>query len=368
MKLGFVFGKNWKLSLAELLAFFEKEEIEWKFVDLTKKALVVETEVDLGVIDKLGGILKIVSIEEEFSFSDLKKQDFGEAVNYPISVYGSYKLLHNVRKIFKVIPKDGVLSVRDKIRKKWSYESALIVTPDEKCYYGEVVAYYSPYEQKKRDLNRPYKDYLTISPSRAMILVNLSRAKKNLLDPFCGLGTIAMEAIVLGIKNIYISDIDKKVLSKAKSNLKWAQKEYGKISVHAKAMDARNMDYRGIEAIATEPYLGPALKEKPSKRDAEKIAKHLEDLYRKFFNSAYDVLKKDGKVAIVFPVFNAKRSKVFVNKFFPGFEVVYPFDSIPKRYRESLKLTNPFITDEEREKGKVRNVIREFCVYKVKKK
>ena len=189
-----------------------------------------------------------------------------------------------------------------------------------------------------------------------------------MLDPFCGLGTVAQEAIVIGIKNIYISDIDKKVLSKAKSNLKWVQKHYGKVSIHAKPMDARNMNYEGIEAIATEPNLGPALKEKPSKRDAEKIAKYVEETYRKFFNSAYKVLKKNGKVAIVFPVFNAKKSKVFVNKFFPGFEVIYPFDSIPKKYRESLKLTNPFITDEEREKGKVRNVIREFCVYKVKKK
>ena len=181
MKLAFVFGKNWKLSLAELLAFFEKEGIEWKLVELTKKALIIDSEVELDVINKLGGILKIVRIDKEFKFKDLEKQKFGEAVDYPISVYGSYKLLHKVRKVFKVIPKDGVLSVRDKIRQKWDYESALIVTPKEKCYYGEVVAYYSPYEQKKRDVNRPYKNYLTISPSRAMILVNLSRAKKTCL-------------------------------------------------------------------------------------------------------------------------------------------------------------------------------------------
>ncbi len=368
MRLAFIFGKNWKLSLAELLAYFKKEEVKWKFVDLTKKALIVDSEVSPEIINFLGGTLKIVEIDSEFNFKDLKKQEFEEAVNYPISVYGSYKLLHEIRKIFKVIPKDGVLSVRDKIRKKWNYESALIINKKNKCYYGKVVAYYSPYEQKKRDMNRPYKDYLTISPSRAMILVNLSRAKKNLLDPFCGLGTIAQEAVVLGIKNIYISDINKEVLKKAKINLKWAQKEYGKISVHAKVIDARKMGYKGIEAIATEPDLGPALKEKPGKQDAKKIAKYLEEFYKQFFNSAYKVLKKEGKIAIVFPVFNSRGGKVFLSKFFPGFEVVYPFDSIPENYRKSLKLTNPFITDEEREKGKTRNVIREFCVYKVKKK
>ena len=368
MKIAFIFGKNWKLSLAELLAYLEKKQIEWKLIDLTKKAIIMETEAKpRKIINELGGILKIIKIEKEFKFKDLKKQDFAEAINYPISVYGSYKLLHNVRKVFKVIPKDGVLSVRDKIRKKILYETALIVNEKEKCYYGEVVAYYSPYSQKKRDESRPHKEYLTIAPSRAMILVNLSQAKKNLLDPFCGMGTIAQEAIVLGIKNIYISDISKETIKKAKRNLKWTQKEYGKISIHAKTMDARNMDYEGIEAIATEPDLGPALKEKPNKGDAEKIAKYVEKLYKQFFNSAYKVLKKEGKIAIIFPMFNSKGGKVFLNKFFPGFELVYPFDSIPKEYKKSLKLTNPFIIDEQREKGKLRNVIREFCVYKIKK-
>jgi len=369
MKLGFIFGKNWKLSLAELLAYFEKKEIKWNFIDLTKKALIVEIEVSTNkIINELGGILKIVKINEEFDFKNLKTIDFKEAIDFPISVYGSYKLLHDIRKIFHVIPKDGVLSVRDKIRKKWLYETALIVNDKNKCYYGEVIAYYNPYAQKRRDESRPFKDYLTIAPSRAMILINLSQAKKNLLDPFCGMGTIAQEAIVLGIKNIYISDVNKEVVKKAKKNLKWAQQEYEKISVHAKVMDARNLDYKGIEAIATEPDLGPALKEKPNKRDAEKISKYVEKLYKQFFNSAYKILKKDARIAIIFPVFNTKGGKVFINKFFPGFEVIYPFDSIPKTYKESLKLTNPFIIDEQREKGKLRNVIREFCIYKVKKK
>ena len=289
MKLAFIFGKNWKLSLAEMLAYLDNKKINWKFVDLTKKAFIIDTETSPEIIHELGGILKIIGIEKEFPFAQFEEQDFGEDVEYLISTYGSYTLLHRIRKIFKRIPKDGVLSVRDKIRKKIDHENALIYGM-KTCYYGSVIAYYNPYEHKKRDMSRPHTDYLTIAPSRAMILVNLSKARKNMLDPFCGLGTIAQEAIVLGIKNIYISDIDKEIVKKAKRNLKWTQKEYSKISVHAKTMDARKMDYSGIEAIATEPYLGPALKSKPNRKDAKKIASFLETLYNPFFNSAYHIL------------------------------------------------------------------------------
>ena len=128
------------------------------------------------------------------------------------------------------------------------------------------------------------------------------------------------------------------------------------------------MNYSGIEAIATEPYLGPALKEKPNSKDAKKIASFLETLYKPFFNSAYKILKPGARIAIALPVFNAYGRKIYVDKFYPGFKVVHPYDKIPKKYKDELKLTIPFIIDEQREKKKLRNVMREFCVYEVVKK
>jgi len=360
--LAFVFGKNWALSLAELLSYFEKDGVKWTFVDLTKKALIVEAELLPATIEELGGTLKMVQIDKWFEFSDLTKQDFGEYVDWPISFYASHELFKGVKKIFKRFPKDGVLSPADLIKKK--QREVCLIFGLKTCYFGETVAVSDPYDFKKRDVGRPVqRPELSISPSRARILVNLSQAKESLLDPFCGIGTIGQEALLAGVPNISLSDIDKKAVEWTKRNMDWAKKTFKrKASVAARTGDARNLDGH-FEAIATEPDLGPKLQYRINKSDAEQIIGYLTDLYRAFFWSAHRVLKPGGRIAIVLPCINSKTGKVFVNKRFDGFRLVHPFEKIPKDYRDYLK-TRATILDEEREEGKTRVVVREFCVYR----
>ncbi len=367
----FVFGKNWKLSLAEILSYFEYREIKWSFVDLSKKAIVVDTEVSpQDVISDLGGTLKIVKIEKQFPFAELFNQDFGDWTERPISVYGSYKLLHNIRKVFDVVPKDKVLSHTEIITKGLK-ESALIFGL-KTCYWGRTVAVSNPFEFKKRDIQKPAKrTRLAISPSRARILLNLSQAKENVLDPFCGVGTIAVEAIFHGIKRVYISDYDKEVLKGAEKNVRWAKKVAGSnAKVIIKHCDARKISecFSKVEAVATEPDLGVSLKRRPSKADARQIILYLKPLYKKFMNSLRDCLELGGRVAITLPCINSKSGKVYAGKFFLGYELIDPFESIPQRYREFLKLDGKTVLDEEREKGVKRNVIREFCVYRLRER
>ena len=98
MKLAFVFGKNWQLSLAEILAWLEREQTKWQFIDLTKKALILSAELDARrVIKQLGGTLKIVRVEKEFDFKEIDKQDFAEYAGWPVSIYGSHLLLKDVK-------------------------------------------------------------------------------------------------------------------------------------------------------------------------------------------------------------------------------------------------------------------------------
>ena len=361
--LAFIFGKNWALSLAELLSYFERDGIEWKFVDLTKKALVIEGEVLPAAIDDLGGTLKIVQIDRWFDFKDLKKQDFGEYVDWPISFYASHLLFKDVKKIFKNFPKDGVLSHTYLIKKK--QREVCLIFGLKSCYFGETVAVSDPYDFKKRDEGRPVqRPDLSISPSRARILVNLSQARESILDPFCGIGTIGQEALLSGIERIYLSDIDKKAVEWTKKNVEWAKKAFRKkANVATKAADARDLKDISVEAIATEPDLGPKLQYRINKADAEQIMGYLTNLYRAFFRSAMRVLKREGRVAIVLPCINSKTGKVFVNKKFDGYRMVDLFERIPEEYRRYLKMRST-ILDEEREEGKTRVVVREFCVYR----
>ena len=59
--------------------------------------------------------------------------------------------------------------------------------------------------------NKPKRHPAMLKPKLARLLVNLTGAKKQLLDPFCGTGSILIEAGVLGLKPLG-SDIDPKMI------------------------------------------------------------------------------------------------------------------------------------------------------------
>jgi tRNA G10 N-methylase Trm11 len=232
-------------------------------------------------------------------------------------------------------------------------------------YFGETVAVSNPYDFKKRDTGRPkQRPELSISPSRARILVNLSQARESILDPFCGIGTIGQEAILAGVQRVYMGDIDKKAVEWTKLNLEWARKAFKKkASITVKTMDAKNLSLHGIQAIATEPDLGPKMRYRPGKHDGTQIIHYLTSLYRTFFKSAHNVLIANGRLAVVLPCINTTAGKIFVNKRFEGYRPIDMFEKIPGDYREYLKIRKT-ILDEEREEGKTRVVVREFCVYR----
>ena len=135
------------------------------------------------------------------------------------------------------------------------------------------------------------------------------------------------------------------------------------------ACDARNLGQHyqkgSIEAIATEPDLGPVLKYRVPKKDAQKIIRYLTSLYKSFFNSARSILRPGDRIAMVFPCINSRDGKVFVDKHFQGFRLVEPFHAIPGGYRKHLKMRR-MIVDEEREKGKTRVTAREFAIFVVR--
>ncbi|MCJ7713071.1 hypothetical protein MUO66_01240, partial [Candidatus Bathyarchaeota archaeon] len=71
----FIPGKNWTLSLAELIAFLEIREYKFKILSFSKEYFIVrfEKKIDPSIIDGLGGIIKIGEIKATFSTDILDK-------------------------------------------------------------------------------------------------------------------------------------------------------------------------------------------------------------------------------------------------------------------------------------------------------
>ena len=110
--------------------------------------------------------------------------------------------------------------------------NALLATPnaevlaifsEKKLYIARTRVVYDSMLQQYRDESRPFVSAeISTSPKICRTLLNLAGARPGdtILDPFCGTGTLLMEAAILGMKCIGV-DIDGDQVQGARSNLKW---------------------------------------------------------------------------------------------------------------------------------------------------
>jgi len=134
--------------------------------------------------------------------------------------------------------------------------------------------------------NRPGFSPVSLHPKLARALVNISRVKTKLLDPFCGTGGILIEAGLMGIKTIG-TDIDKDMLKKTEKNLKFFKlKNY-----QLKHVDARKVEYK-VDAIVTDPPYGKSSSLKNSNQ---------KELITDFLKQAHKILPKKSYLVMMLP-------------------------------------------------------------------
>ena len=81
----------------------------------------------------------------------------------------------------------------------------------------------------------------------------------------------------------------------------------------------------------TEPYLGP----QRGRIDVKKITEELEELYSKSLLEFKRVLKKDGRVVMIFPVFRATNKVYYITPDLNGFNII---DPIPEKIRKNKNI------------------------------
>ncbi|MDK2854179.1 MAG: tRNA (guanine10-N2)-dimethyltransferase [Thermococcaceae archaeon] len=161
------------------------------------------------------------------------------------------------------------------------------------------------FNERKAD-KRPFYKPIALPPRVARAMVNLARARKEVLDPFMGTGGILIEAGLMGLK-VYGVDLRRDMVEGARRNLE----HYGVKNYVLKQGDATRLRElfpdKTFEAVATDPPYGTSATLGGRKR---------EELYEKALASIYEVL--DGYLSIAFPAqFNAERVAERI-----GFEVL----------------------------------------------
>ncbi len=371
MRYAFILGHNPKLSVAEIKAVLT----DLKSVLETDSFLIIENnEIDCGqILRRLGGTVKVGiiiadRIDKDIIIKSLLQEDRGNKINFGVSYYKSkvksQKSKVDLRfglEIKRLLRKRGVSS-----RLVTSREPVLssVVITKNKCqeymilddlWLAKTCAVQEFEEYSRRDFGRPVRDVLsgTMPPKLAKIMINLAQVplEAKILDPFCGSGTVLQEAILLGYKNVIGCDISEKAIKDAQNNLHWLITNYQLLITNYKIFQC-NVERIGdsiqqvtIDAIVTEPYLGPALRGGESEKQLQQIIDELSKLYLAAFGEFGKVLKPGGKVVIIFPRFVYKKEILkikILNKIEElGFGRVLCGETLPGRDIEELVYSRP---------------------------
>lgn len=313
MTYAFVLGNTPDLSIAEIesvVPFSSKNRLANEILEISSQDVNPNK-----LINKLGGTVKIAEYLGEINQDLYKYFDTSKKVEFGISQYDSNINLKNLSLDIKkhlaksrfVLPKNNILS--SVVVKKQKLQELIIV----KNKIFRTVAVQDFEDWNKRDYSRPCVDPKSgmLPPKVARMMINLSGSKKGLLlDPFCGVGTILSEALLMGF-DVIGSDSSPKAIEFSRKNLDWIAKEYKTQNTYDVFVeDARVVSLKSIDAIVTEPYMGPL---SPSKDTIGNIIIDLENLYISCLKNWQRFLKKGGSIIMAFPSFNFNGLEFRVN-------------------------------------------------------
>ena len=142
---------------------------------------------------------------------------------------------------------------------------------------------------ERKPTRKPFSHPSTLQPKLARCMVNLARARRGgiLLDPFCGTGSILLEASLIGVEALG-GDLQPRMVHGAKLNVEYFHAE----GVHLFVADAAKPPLQKVDFIATDPPYG---------RSATTGGKPLLSLLESFLTAASELLSKDGWLCMASP-------------------------------------------------------------------
>lgn len=192
------------------------------------------------------------------------------------------------------------------------FELCIIKGTSEEIY-GCTLAVQNVDEFAMRDFDKPYTDVKmgTLPPKLARIMVNLTGLKTGIIwDPFCGSGTIPMEASVLDF-DILGSDIDENALEYTEKNIEWLSEkgQMGNIKYDIFHLDVNNpspktlskLKKTGISAVVCEPFMGPPQKNILFASRADDFLRKVKDLYLSLFEILEETIHEGFIVVMIIP-------------------------------------------------------------------
>ena len=333
-----ILGRKSELAFLELRTVLERTKATTKYLvfDRVDHAVILQTkeEYDLSRLIKiLGGTVKVGILGTTTTTRDfmerlkdvLRNEAIGKSkLSFGISMVGNPHPNQRFlvpRELKERLTAEGVVTryvLPSKSDELTSAQVALggitelyVVWRDSEIEIGKTIVVQDFEGFAKRDYQRPYVDSRggMLPPKVARMMVNLAFPSTpgptaRILDPFCGTGTIAMEAMTLNIRTLSFDHLAEKVEG-TKQNLSWLAREEGlRTEWKVGQSDATKVSKavgQTVDAIVTEPFLGPP---HPNPKNLKNIIKGLNKLYLGALKDWSKCLKKGGRVVLVIPEMN----------------------------------------------------------------
>lgn len=376
MQYFFILGSHPALSVAEIEALLRNVQHTVSFA--APQALILDIEGDfdaLAFMSRLGGTVKVGKILD----ADVKTETLVDSlmaylsadaqknarVTFGISLYSLDPAvakahipglnIENLGMTVKKRLKENDLSVRWVEAQQGTALSSVAVEKNHmiaegaefvlfagkgKLLLGSSLAVQPFQEFSDVDYGRPSRDTIQgmLPPKLARMMVNLAglEPEAQILDPFCGSGTILTEAFRLGFTKVSGSDKNPGAIKSTENNIEWLRRK-GIIKPDDRAAvivaaDARALSPyfkdASIDAVITEPYLGPPLKGRESRGQIQKTIHELSTLYYEALSSWQRILKPGAVIVMILPLFIMDKEK-------HGFSAA-PFEKLGFKTEEML--------------------------------
>jgi tRNA (guanine10-N2)-dimethyltransferase len=294
-------GEHPTLPAAEAIAAIKAEHRAYKVLEQLDQVLVVESKASPGVLAARLAMCREItwhlctsSVNEVFeALSSTDVVDLiphGKTLAVRVKRVKRYSPGVDTIKLAKELAELIASEIEFKVDLARPEVEVLALLTNEKCATGLAAARIDRAQFKKRHPTaRAVFHPSTLMPTLARCMVNLARTPRGglLLDPFCGVGGILIEAGLIGAKPIGV-DIDHKMVEGARRNLEAC----GVTGFQLMVGDARKLPSLQVDAVATDPPFG---------RQATTAKTPLEELYKQALFSIAGVLKRKGYVCIAAP-------------------------------------------------------------------
>ena len=387
----FILGNNSNLSLIEIYSVLNGWNYSFEIINEKKDYLIIEcsTPLDLDELQaQLGGTIKIgeiifskktPQISDSYQFlekylientieakkiffgynlyTEKKKKELYDIFKWALTFkkqlkeldYGKRRLVDSKEEILS-----SVVVKKNKLLEDFGFEINFFLTNNH-LSIGRTKTVQNFELYNKLDYGRPASDAKSgmLPPKLAQTMINLAENPKKkedliLLDPFCGSGTVLMQAISQGFIHIEASDLSAKAVSDTRENLTYASEVLDKkdLEINIQELDVNNLstgiEESSVDLVVTEIYLGPPLTGRETKGQLIKTRNELKDLYKTAFDEIYKILKVGGKLVITIPIYKYKdedinfRIKELIEDSFIEVKIIEEYKDLYTKYNSLI--------------------------------